>query len=37
MTSGRGQFTMEFDRYSPCPRNVAETVIAETQERRRAG
>jgi elongation factor G len=36
MTSGRGQFTMEFDRYSPCPRNVAEAVIAETQERRRA-
>jgi elongation factor G len=37
MTSGRGQFSMEFDHYSPCPRNVAETVIAETQERRRAG
>jgi len=37
MTSGRGQFTMEFDHYSPCPRNVAEAVIAETQERRRAG
>jgi elongation factor G len=36
MTSGRGQFSMEFDHYSPCPRNVAEAVIAETQERRRA-
>jgi len=36
MTSGRGQFSMEFDRYSPCPRNVADSVIAETQERRRA-
>ena len=36
MTSGRGQFTMEFDRYSPCPKNVAEGVIAATQERRRA-
>jgi elongation factor G len=37
MTSGRGQFSMEFDHYAPCPRNVAETVIAETEERRRAG
>jgi elongation factor G len=37
MTSGRGQFTMEFSHYAPCPRNVAEDVIAETQERRRAG
>jgi elongation factor G len=36
MTSGRGQFTMEFSHYAPCPRNVAESVIAETQERRRA-
>jgi elongation factor G len=37
MTSGRGQFVMEFDHYAPCPKNVAEAVIAETQERRRAG
>jgi elongation factor G len=37
MTSGRGQFSMEFERYSPCPRNVADSVIAETEERRRAG
>jgi elongation factor G len=29
MTSGRGQFSMEFSHYAPCPRNVAETVIAE--------
>jgi elongation factor G len=36
MTSGRGQFSMEFDRYAPCPKNVAESVIAETEERRRA-
>jgi elongation factor G len=35
MTSGRGQFTMEFDHYSPCPRNISEAVIAESQERRR--
>jgi elongation factor G len=35
-TSGRGQFSMEFDHYSPCPKNVAEEIIAETQERRKA-
>ncbi|HEY5604269.1 MAG TPA: elongation factor G [Gammaproteobacteria bacterium] len=33
MTSGRGQFTMEFSHYSPCPKNVAEAVIKETEER----
>ena len=33
MTSGRGQFSMEFDHYSPCPRNVAEEVIKEAKER----
>jgi len=33
MTSGRGQFTMEFLHYMPCPRNVAEEVIKETKER----
>ncbi|CUB03971.1 elongation factor G [Marinomonas fungiae] len=27
MTSGRGQFSMEFAHYSPCPANVAEAVI----------
>ena len=27
MTSGRGQFSMEFSHYNPCPANVAETVI----------
>jgi len=27
MTSGRGQFSMEFERYSPCPRNVSEEII----------
>jgi len=37
MTSGRGQFSMEFDHYMACPKNVAEAVIKETQERRRAG
>ena len=33
MTSGRGQFTMEFLHYMPCPKNVAEEVIKETRER----
>jgi elongation factor G len=36
MTSGRGQFSMEFLHYSPCPRNVAEDVIKETKEREAA-
>jgi elongation factor G len=34
MTSGRGQFSMEFSHYSQCPANVAETVIAEAKERK---
>ena len=34
MTSGRGQFSMEFSHYMPCPQNVAETVIAEVKERK---
>jgi elongation factor G len=33
MTSGRGQFSMEFAHYSACPANVAETVIADQKER----
>ena len=33
MTSGRGQFSMEFLHYMPCPKNVAEDVIKETLER----
>jgi len=36
MTSGRGQFSMEFLQYNPCPRNVAEDVIKETKEREEA-
>jgi elongation factor G len=36
MTSGRGQYSMEFSHYSPCPRNVAEQVIAEAKEREEA-
>ena len=33
MTSGRGQFSMEFDHYAPTPRNISETVIKEAAER----
>lgn len=33
MTSGRGQFSMEFSHYSPCPANVAEDVIAKAKEK----
>ncbi|EAR55238.1 elongation factor EF-2 [Photobacterium sp. SKA34] len=33
MTSGRGQFSMEFSHYAPCPANVAEKVIAEQKEK----
>ncbi|MEM6638809.1 MAG: elongation factor G [Pseudomonadota bacterium] len=36
MTSGRGQFSMEFSHYAPCPANIAEAVIAEVQERKNA-
>jgi len=36
MTSGRGQFSMEFSHYLPCPKSVAEEVIAETKARKEA-
>jgi len=36
MTSGRGQFSMEFSHYMPCPQNVAEAVVAEVAERKKA-
>ena len=36
MTSGRGQFSMEFSHYAPCPGNVAEVVIKEAKERQEA-
>ncbi|OQX48876.1 MAG: translation elongation factor G [Candidatus Sedimenticola endophacoides] len=35
MTSGRGQFSMEFSHYAPCPNNVAEAVIKEVKERKK--
>jgi elongation factor G len=34
MTSGRGQFSMEFSHYSTTPANVAEEVIAAAKERK---
>ncbi|MEM0981393.1 MAG: elongation factor G [Cyanobacteria bacterium P01_H01_bin.58] len=33
MTSGRGQFSMTFSHYAPCPSNVAEVVVKEAKER----
>ena len=36
MTSGRGQFSMEFECYAPCPANVAEAVIAKEKEKKAA-
>ena len=36
MTSGRGQFSMEFSHYAPCPTNVADQVIQEVKERKAA-
>jgi elongation factor G len=32
MTSGRGQFSMEFSHYAPCPNNIAEDVIKAAAE-----
>ncbi|QFU74728.1 elongation factor G [Halioglobus maricola] len=37
ITSGRGQFSMEFSHYMPCPANVAEEVVAEVKERKAKG
>ena len=34
LTSGRGQFSMEFSHYAPCPQNVADVVIKEAAERK---
>lgn len=36
MTSGRGQFSMEFSHYMPCPNTVAEEVIAAQKEKKAA-
>jgi elongation factor G len=34
LTSGRGQFSMEFSHYAPCPTSVAEAVIEAARERK---
>lgn len=36
LTSGRGQFSMEFSHYAPCPNSVAEAVIAKEREKKAA-
>ncbi|MEM1441158.1 MAG: elongation factor G [Verrucomicrobiota bacterium] len=36
MTSGRGQFSMEFSHYAPCPRNISEEIIAKVQAEKEA-
>ena len=36
MTSGRGQFSMEFLNYQACPKNVTEEVIKQAEERKEA-
>ncbi len=36
MTSGRGQFSMEFSHYAPCPSNVADVVIAQAAEAKKS-
>jgi len=36
MTSGRGQFSMEFSHYAPCPKNISDQVIEEAREREEA-
>ena len=36
MTSGRGQFSMEFSHYAACPNNIAEAVIIKEREKKAA-
>ena len=36
ITSGRGQFSMEFSHYLPCPNSVADAVIAAEKEKQEA-
>ena len=35
MTSGRGQFSMEFSHYAACPSNVSEQIISEFQKKKK--
>jgi len=36
MTSGRGQFSMEFSHYSECPKNISDEIVAEYQKAKEA-
>ncbi|PHR97919.1 MAG: elongation factor G [Oceanobacter sp.] len=36
ITSGRGQFSMEFSHYMPCPNQIAEKVMEEAKARKAA-
>ena len=36
MTSGRGQFSMEFSHYMPCPNTISEGVVEAERERKAA-
>ena len=36
LTSGRGQFSMEFSHYAACPNSVAEAVIVKEREKKAA-
>jgi elongation factor G len=36
MTSGRGQFSMEFSHYQQCPRSVSDAVVEAEKERQEA-
>ena len=36
MTSGRGQFSMEFAHYAQCPNSVSDKVIEEEREKKAA-
>jgi elongation factor G len=36
LTSGRGQFSMEFSHYMPCPKNIADEIIKESLQRNAA-
>ena len=35
-TQGKGSFSMEFEKYSKCPKNIMETLMAEYEEKRKA-
>jgi len=36
-TQGKGEFTMEFAKYSPVPRNVQEEMVKKYQEKKAKG